>query len=359
MNLAINGRFFGAHRTGVQRFAIETARRLLPGSTLFVPAGVEPPDFVPPDVRVVTGRISGHRWEQLELPGRIRRSGCDCVLHMAGTAPIVSAGHVLVVHDLLPLTHGEWFTRAFRLWRAAVLRAAVPRAARVVTVSESVRREIIATFGVPPERVVVADQGAEPFDTPAAADAIADVRARFELPRLFLLAVGAGDPRKNLPFLGRVLARWRERGLHPPPLVVVGAPAPRLFTPEAGWPQGVDVRPLGRVGDRDLHALYTAAAALCFPSLAEGFGRPPLEAIACGTPVVVAPYEAAVELLDGVGYIRPLDPDLWVDALIAITANGRVGAAGRALAERYRWDRAAETIRRVCEEAALEPRGGR
>ncbi|HUE95785.1 MAG TPA: glycosyltransferase, partial [Longimicrobiaceae bacterium] len=221
MRIALNGRFFGAHATGVQRFAIEISRRLLARSALFLPAGVDPPDFATPGTPVIRGRFAGHLWEQLELPGQLRGAGCDCALHMAGTAPIVARGHVFVVHDLLPLTHSEWFTRRFRAWRAAVLRAAIPRAYRIVTVSDAVRDEIARLYPGSADRIVVARQGTEPFTAPASDEAVAALRRRYALPDRFLLAVGAGDPRKNLPFLGRVLARWEARGLHPPPLVVV------------------------------------------------------------------------------------------------------------------------------------------
>jgi len=359
MKLGVNGRFYAARVTGVQRFALEVASRLLADATLFVPAGAEPPRDLPASTRVVRGRLAGHAWEQLELPGQARRAGCDTVLHMAGTAPLAAAGDVLVVHDVLPLTHPLWFARGFRVWRGVVLRRAAPRAARVVTVSEWARREIARTLKVPAERILVAPQGLDPFDGPAALDAVAEVRTRRGLPGAFLLTVGAGDPRKNLPFLGRVLRRWRERGGDPPPLAVVGRPSPRLFTPAEGWPAGVDVRVLGRVGDTELHALYTAASALCFPSLAEGFGRPPLEAIACGTPAVVADYEAAAEVLGGAARIVPLDPDAWVDALLPLVAGPRRAAEGGAVAARYRWGAAAAAVREACEAAAAERRRGR
>ncbi len=359
MKLGVNGRFYAARVTGVQRFALEVASRLLADATLFLPAGVEPPRDLPPGARVVRGRLAGHAWEQLELPGLARRAGCDTVLHMAGTAPLGASGDVLVVHDVLPLTHPRWFALGFRVWRGVVLRRAAPRAGRVVTVSEWARREIVRTLGVPAERVVVAPQGLDPFHAPAAPDAVAEVRARRGLPGPFLLTVGAGDPRKNLPFLGRVLRRWRERGAEPPPLVVVGRPSPRLFTSAEGWPGGVDVRVLGRVDDTELHALYTAASALCFPSLAEGFGRPPLEAVACGTPAVVADYAAAGEVLGGAARIVPLRPDAWVDALLPLAAGPRGATAGGGVAARYRWDAAADAVRGACEAAGAERRRGR
>lgn len=358
MRLGVNGRFYAARVTGVQRFAREVAGRLLDDATLFLPAGAPEPGDLPGSTRVVRGRLSGHAWEQVELPAQVRRAGCDAVLHMAGTAPLASAGDVLVIHDVLPLTDPLWFSRGFRSWRRAVLHRAAPRAARVVTVSEWSRGEISRTLRVAPGRIVVAPQGIEPFERPAPPEEVARVRAERGLAGPFLLTVGAGDPRKNLPFLGRVLRRWRERGEEPPPLVVVGEPAPHLFTPAGGWPEDVDVRVLGRVDDAELHALYTAASVLCFPSRAEGFGRPPLEALACGTPAVVADYGAAAEVLGDTARIVPLDPDAWVDALGDVLGAGRRAEEGGALTARYRWDAAADAIREACDAAGAERRRG-
>ncbi|HET7322143.1 MAG TPA: glycosyltransferase family 1 protein [Longimicrobiaceae bacterium] len=353
MKLGINGRFYAARATGVQRFAVGVATRLLPEATLFLPSNAEPPADLPSGTRVVRGRLAGHAWEQIALPVEARRSGCDVILHMGGTAPLTSVGDVFVIHDLLPLTHPHWFRRSFRLWRNTVFRVAAPRAGRVVTVTDWVRGQIATELGVSLSRIVVAPQGLEPFDAPATPAAVAAVRERHGLPETFLLAVGA-DPRKNLPFLGQVLSRWRERGEEPPPLVVAGRPYPHLFTPSAGWPEGVDVRLLGHVDDGELHALYTAAAVLCFPSRAEGFGRPPLEAMACGTPAVVADYGPTAEVVKGAARVVPLAADAWVDALQTLLASGERADPSSAVTALYRWEFAAERVREACAAAAAE-----
>lgn len=353
MRLGVNGRFYAARVTGVQRFAVEVARRMLEDATLFLPANVQPPAEIPASTRVVRGRLSGHLWEQCELPALRRRVGCDAMLHMAGTAPLGSQGDVLVIHDVLPLTDPAWFSRGFRAWRGVVLRGTSPRIGRVVTVSAWSRDEILRALPIAPRRVVVADQGLEPFDRPASPEAVRSLRQRRSLPGDFLLAIGAGDPRKNLPFLGEVLRRWRERGEVPPPLVVVGAPHPRLFTAAGGWPEGIDLRLLGRVDDSELHALYTAATVLCFPSRAEGFGRPPLEAIACGTNAVVADYAAAREVLGDAAVILPLEVEAWVDALSALRSTPTPPPRA-AIIQRFTWTATARRVREACEEAAAE-----
>lgn len=352
MILGVNGRFYGAPVTGVQRFAREVTDRLLrrQPTILLLPAGVPEPRGLPPGTRVVRGRLGGHLWEQLELPAMARSLRCSVLLHLAGTAPLVGNGDVLVIHDVLPLTDPAWFRTGFRIWRTAVLRRAAPRARRIVTVSAWAAAEIARSLRIEPRRIVVSPQGLAPFDRPAPAAAVAAVRAAYGLEHPFILAVGAADPRKNLAFLGRVLLRWRERGGCPPTLVVAGGAAPRLFAPAAPWPDGLDLRVLGRVDDPALHAIYTAAAALCHPARAEGFGRPPLEALACGTPAVVADYACAREVLGDSATILPLDPDRWVDALTPLAgAPRRVPPAAR-----YSWDDAAEAVLEACRAADAE-----
>lgn len=363
MRLAVNGRFYAAPLTGVQRFAVEVTRRLahVAEVELFLPAGVEAPSEVAARVAVRRGRLRGHAWEQLELPRALARARCAVELHLAGTAPLSSAGHVLAIHDLLPLSNPEWFGRRFRLWRRAVLRRSAPRAGAVLTVSDWAAEEVRHRLGVAPRRLFVVTQGLEPFAAPASADAVARVRRRYALPERFLLAVGAGDPRKNLAFLETVREFWREAGGEPPPLVVVGASAVRVH-PAAAAARAGDALLLGRVPDDELHALYTAASALCFPSLAEGFGRPPLEALACGTPAVAADYAAAGEVLGRWLPVLPLDAALWARTLAELVAGGPARdaalALGRGLPGRFRWDAAAAQVLSACHAAAAE-RGGR
>ncbi|MBX6365166.1 MAG: glycosyltransferase family 4 protein [Gemmatimonadetes bacterium] len=387
MRLAVNGRFYAAPLTGVQRFAIEVTRRLawLAEPELFLPAGVEPPAELVGRVRVRRGRLRGHAWEQLELPRALARARPDVELHLAGTAPLASTGHVVAIHDLLPLSNPEWFGRRFRLWRTAVLRRTAPRAAAVLTVSDWAAEEVRRRLGVAPARLFVVTQGLAPFDRPAPADAVARVRERYALPERFLLAVGAGDPRKNLGFLEAVRDAWPEAGGEPPPLVLVGEPAARVHPPGARRLAPVAQRSssgagptppaapthvpggsggaqfLGRVPDDELHALYTAASALCFPSLAEGFGRPPLEALACGTPAVAADYAAAADVLGRWLPVLPLDPALWARTLAELVVPGPARdaavARGRGLARRFDWDAAAAQVLSACQAAAR--RGGR
>ncbi len=354
MKLAINGRFYRAGVTGVQRFAREVTARLceLADVTLLLPRGVEPPQLTR-RVRVLHGRLGGHAWEQLELPHMSRAAGCDATLHLSGTAPVRGGPHVLVLHDVLPLTHPDWFSRRFAGWYAAVLGRAVPRAAAVITVSETSRREIVRAFGEP-RRLFVVSQGLDPFTSPATDGEVARVRADFGLPGQWLLALGFGDPRKNHTFLLDVLAELRARG-QPRRLVIVGQTATRVHGRPAE-PLGPDVLTPGYVSDRDLQALYTGCSALCFPSLAEGFGRPPLEAAACGAPSLIADTPDLPERTRLAGLTVPLRADAWADAVSSLESDAELRAdtvrRGRSLGDDMSWDECAYEVLGSCLAAA-------
>ena len=340
MILGVNGRFLSARATGVQRFASEIVRRLwqrVGGGVLILPRDGEQPADLPEGVRSVVGTLRGHAWERIELPRRGRSSGCDVLFHPANTLPGGGGPHVVVVHDVEPLVRQEAFAAPFVAWYRWAVAPAVRRAARVVTVSHASAQAIAEVLGVDPERISVADQGASPLDAPADVAAVAEVRRRFVLGGPYLLAVGGSDPRKNVAFLRAVLARWhvrRGRGEAlgaAPALVVVNGGDARVFAGHA--PEVLEVGSgelrLSSVDDATLRALYTGAAALAFPSLSEGFGRPPLEAMACGTPVVAACYPAAPEVLGDAAELLPLEPDVWVDVLDGILGETPAAATSR------------------------------
>jgi glycosyltransferase involved in cell wall biosynthesis len=353
VRLGINGRFYRAGVTGVQRFAREVTARLagMADVTILLPRNVEPP-ALPDHVRIERGRMRGHAWEQLELPFMAQAAGCDITLHLSGTAPMRGGPFVIAVHDVLPLTHPHWFSRRFARWYSAVLRHAIPRAAAVVTVSEWSRREIARALGEP-RRIHVVTQGLEPFVLPAPREDVERVRSAWQLPPHWLLAVGRGDPRKNLAFLGDVVAELRRRG-NDTTLVVTGNALPRVHGP-CPDPDGPGVRLIGYVSDADLRALYTGASALCFPSLVEGFGRPPLEAAACGAPALVADLPALPESARPAGLAVPLEAAAWADAIDRLTTDHDFRAdmveRGRAIAPGMSWETCAAQVLEACASA--------
>jgi glycosyltransferase involved in cell wall biosynthesis len=173
---------------------------------------------------------------------------------------------------------------------------------------------------------------------------LSDVQTRYRLPDRFLLSVGTLEPGKNRETLTRALSLIHERGTHLP-LVVVGQ---RGWLDDAGAssePAGQIIY-LGYVPDADLPALYSCAEAFLFPSWLEGFGLPPLEALACGTPVISSRRPAMTEVLgDAALFADPRDPAAWADSIERLAADRalRANLIGRGLARAstFSWDRSA------------------
>ncbi|MGH2603150.1 MAG: glycosyltransferase family 4 protein, partial [Dehalococcoidia bacterium] len=191
-------------------------------------------------------------------------------------------------------------------------------------------------------------------------EVLAAARSRYLLPDRFLLSVGTLEPGKNRETVVRALRQLAAQGIDLP-LVVVG---------QQGWLQdraaplqmGDALRYLGYVPDDDLPALYTLAEAFVFPSWLEGFGLPPLEALACGTPVVSSDRPAMPEVLGGaVLYADPRRPAAWAEALECVTGDRtlRQSLVSRGLEQvkQYSWERAARETLAVFE-AALADRVG-
>lgn len=361
MRIGINGRFYAAPITGVQRVARHLAAELreLADTVTLVPGAVASTSRGLFAGRAVRGRLRGHAWEQLELPQQARRAGCDVLVHLGGTACLTrTLPAVVMVYDVTPLTHPEWYTRRFRWWFRAVAIRPARRATRVLTLSNATADELHARAGIPRDRIVVVRQGAAPFDAPPGAASVTHARRSLAIARPYVLAFGAGDRRKNVAFLIEVMRRWCETGAEVPDLVIVGRTLSRVHArlDPLDLPDGVRV--VGSVDDDLLRGLYGGALAVCFPSLAEGFGRPPFEALACGTPAIAADYPAAREALGTAATILPLDPDRWVAAMRTLASDPGDGRDRRmAWARRFTWRDGAEDVLEALAAACANARG--
>jgi glycosyltransferase involved in cell wall biosynthesis len=248
--------------------------------------------------------------------------------------------YVLTVHDLSWEDRPQDFTRYERLWhRAARPRSLAWRAARVAADSSATRDQLLARWGLEPERVRVVVNGVDP--PPPAAQSPPPVG----VPPRYVLFVGALEPRKAPELLVDGHALARARGLDAD-LVFVGAG--RLAGRLTGHP-GVHV--LGAVDDRRLDALYRGALALVLPSWLEGYGLTPLEALARGTPAIVADLPVYDETVGGAALrFRPGDASSLADMLLRVERDrGRLLAATRPLPG---WDEAAQKLRGLLAEAA-------
>jgi glycosyltransferase involved in cell wall biosynthesis len=267
------------------------------------------------------------------------------VLHSQYVAPPFSlVPDVVTIHDILFETHPELFEGAFSQRSVALIRRTARRAAIVLTVSDFSRRALVERYQLSPEKVLVTPNGVdrEAF-RPMEAEPSA-IREHYRLDGPFVLSVGRIEPRKNLLRLIRAFSRAREKLSGGIRLVIAGQEDFRsrdVFEEAARQAEG-SVRFLGAVPDPDLPALYNLAEALTYPSLAEGFGIPVLEAMACGIPVLASPRGALPEVGgDAVLWVEPEDEEALARGIETILTDselrGRLRAAGPHRAARFDW----------------------
>jgi len=281
----------------------------------------------------------GQAWEQLLLPALAARERAAAIYNPANMAPLAWPRNVVHIHDAAALRHPEWYSPAYVQWQRRVIPRIARRATLVLTVSEFARAELIEFLGVPGERIRVVPGGVDARFHPEV-DA-EPLRRRLGLERPYVLAVGDRGPRKNLAALRPAVPLLRKQGIE---LVVAGGGrAHQLGAPLEG------ARDVGYVADEDLPALYAGARAFALPSLHEGFGLTALEAMAAGVPVVASSRGALPEVVLGAGLL--VDPDDWglfaAAVVSAATDEGerlRLHEAGRRVAARYTWERAAREV---------------
>lgn len=299
---------------------------------------------------------SHHRFEPAALSIELAPFALD-VLHSPDFIPParLRAKSVITVHDLAFLLFPDFLTRPSARYYSRVDIAA-RKADHIIAVSESTKRDTIRLLGVPPEKITVIPEAAHPIFTPIPnEEALERVRARYKLPRNFILFVGTIEPRKNLPTLIRAFHRMRDNYKTDAVLVIAG---------HRGWlveevdqtleetNLGEAVRFLGGVPNEELVYLYNAARVFAFPSRYEGFGLPPLEAMACGTPVVTANVSSLPEVVgDAALLVNPEDVDGLAVAMWRLLSEENLRrelrAKGIKRAQIFSWERAARATREV------------
>lgn len=302
----VNGKFTAQSITGVQRYAHELVVALdalletqdAGGRfVLLCPRGAQPPQLRNIAVQITGGpRMPLHLWEQMVLPLAARRGR---LLNLAGSAPVMAGQQACTLHDAAVFDRPEAYSPAFVIWYRFLFARLGRRAGWLITVSQFSRHRLALALGQPEARWHVVPGAPDHLE---AVTARHDVLARLSLqPGQFLLAVASSNPNKNLPRLVQAFASLDPRpGLA---LVLVGGRNTRVFADTSPNADPLGVVRAGVLDDGELKALYQAARALVFPSLYEGFGLPPLEAMRCGCPAGVSAEGALPEVCGEAAFV--------------------------------------------------------
>lgn len=351
MTTFINGRFLTQKTSGVQRFAREIVKALdrhLAGQKASEDWVLLAPENAPRDLDLSvirqqnTGGLSGHIWEQTQLYAASRRGR---LINLCNSGPVLHGRSLTVIHDAMIFRTPENFSRPYRAVHGT-LGHLLSRRGRIATVSEFSKRELAETIGAKDVSVIPNScehlASIQPDDT---------VLSRLKIvPNTYLLFVGSPTPNKNIH---RAVEAIGSMGGEAPQFVVVGAAASSVFNGDAQETSnspGTDrVIFTGRLTDEEIVALYANAAALLFPSLYEGFGIPPLEAMLLGCPVLSSSIEPAQEVCGRAAlYFDPHNADDIVRAIRDLTTNSQLRsdmiAQGHLRAAEFSWDRSANSL---------------
>lgn len=349
--LIFNGKFLSAPPSGVHRVAEEMIRAVdaaLEGrpdlsAELVCPRDIRrdlPLRRIP---RRRLGRATWQVWEQAELPF----AGEGLLVNLCNLGPALRREAITMIHDAQVIETPESYGPAFRAYYRALQPLIARRHRAVLTVSGYAREALIRHGVAPAARLSVAPNGC---DHVRRAPPDRTAWARFGLPPGgYVLAPATAQAHKNIRLLIEAM-RARPAGLT---LALFGeTPAGAIAPDPPPW-----VRTLGRVSDAELFGLMAGAAAFACPSLTEGFGLPPLEAMAMGAPVVAAPCGALPETCgDAALYADPHDAAAWAAAFARLAGDralrARLAAAGAAQAARFTWERSAAALLAVVD--ALE-----
>jgi glycosyltransferase involved in cell wall biosynthesis len=339
----INGKFFCQRITGTQRYAREILNqfdRLLSAEDreidieILVPRAVRPvPRYTNLSVRTV-GALSGTAWEQIELPQYCRG---HLLFTLSGGAPLLHSRNVVTIHDAAVIAAPAGYSLAYRLWHGNVCRRMARSAEHIFTDSNFSKSEIVKWYGGSPENISVIYLGSDHFSSNSDSTAL----TRFGISQKYVLAVSSHNPNKNFR---RVVQAVCENGRSSPPLVIAGARDSKIY--RNSMKLNEEVRVLGYVSDAELKSLYENAACFVFASLYEGFGLPPLEAMANGCPVVVSRVASLPELFEDIAFFcDPYRPQDIAAAIERAIKSAPPADDLKAFAKKFTWEKCArETL---------------
>lgn len=373
MRIAIDARYVADHFPGIGRYVYNLLRTLAEASHGHRILVIYNPSLVNRrfDVRglashaaielIETSARPFGPLEHLQLPRLLRAIRADVFHAPYYVRPYVAlpCPVVTTLYDVIPRTFPEESTPRARLLFDSLMKLAAQTSARLIAISEHARDDIAAAYGIQRDTIAVTYLAADERMTPQPPAEIVSVRARLGLPEEYALTLSSNKPHKNLPVLVEAWALFAAQ--HPAALLVVAGhwddryPQARQLAANLGL--GERVRFLPSVPETDLPALYSGARAFVYPSRYEGFGLPPLEAMACGTPVICGAVSSLPEVVGSAALTAdPSSPRALATALTQLWDNAALQrdlrTRGRAQASWFSWRRTAAQTLAIYEDAA-------
>ncbi len=288
----VNARFLTQNITGVQRFAIEISKQLKKSYDQDIQF-VSPKNIIHKDLAdelnvKVIGTRTGHYWEQFDLPDYLKKNGNPLLLNLANTAPLFYKNKIVTIHDLAFLHHPKWFSKKFTFVYNLMIPKIAKSSKHIFTVSDYVNNDISESYNISQSKISTIYN--------SYADIFNDLNL---IKEDYVLAVGSIDPRKNLMSLIEIFKNKKTK------LIIVGQEN-KVFSAFDLNDLPKNIVFTGYVDDDKLVELYNKAKLFIYPSFFEGFGMPPLEAQACGCPVVCSDATSLPEVGDySVIYCNP------------------------------------------------------
>ncbi len=351
----VNSRFLTQQITGVQRYAIEISRKikhLYPEAKFISPKNVIHNDISTYLEAETSGNLSGHLWEQLELPLFLRQVKSRLLVNLANTAPLLYKNQFITIHDLAFLRNPKWFSIKASIYYRLLIPALARRAQKIITVSEFSKSEIMHLLNIPDHKISVVYNG---ISEELCKNRDIEFRKNNNEYGNYVLALSSSDPRKNIK---KLISAYRKLNLGDTKLILAGGEN-RIFAKNESMKEIIrsddNIIDVGYVSDSKLMNLYSNAKLFIYPSLYEGFGLPPLEAMAAGCPVLVSNTASLPEVCgEAACYVDPYKVDSIAEGIYQVMTNEGLRQSlihkGFEKVKLYSWEKSAKEHIKILEE---------
>ena len=378
MKIGVNGRFLVAKRTGVQRAAYNLLKALVRvdrENQYVIFTGSEQldnPDWKWSNVEVIPSGIKGgenlknYIWEQVSLPRLARKHGVDILHSPANMAPLFYSGKsVINIHDLCFVVNPQWYSFQFRTFYNFVIPRLARGAAKVITNSNNSKNDLLQFCNISAEKVSLIYWAVDTLFASQVAEQLKDDVERPWLDEDYFLYVGSLEPRKNIRTLIEAYQLLRDQNPDcKAKLILIGGESPLFAQVKLNIKRyAEDVVFKGFVSDELLNLYYKRATVAVYPSLYEGFGLPPLEAMASGTPVITSNSSSLPEVVgEAAILINPLDVQALADAMQEVLTKPelreKLKGLGAEQIKKFNWQRVARATLAVFHEVYHTPSDG-